>query len=122
MKGGAGQYFTPRPLIAAIVDAVAPQPGSDAGLAVTICDPACGTGGFLLAAHDYIAKHHWLDREQKKRLVNEAGEQSKETLIRRLRFESQENTMAVFLRRKRPSMRRFPITSSKTINLGGQAA
>src|SRR3989449_8506034 len=64
VKGGAGQYFTPRPLIAAIVDAVSPQPGQ------TICDPACGTGGFLLAAHDYIAKHHALDRAQKKRLKN----------------------------------------------------
>src|SRR5712691_11774238 len=62
VKGGAGQYFTPRPLIAAIVDAVQPAPGN------TICDPGCGTGGFLLAAHDYIAKHHTLDRAQKKRL------------------------------------------------------
>src|SRR5947207_635599 len=62
VKGGAGQYFTPRALIAAIVDAVQPAPGN------TICDPACGTGGFLLAAHDYIAKHHALDRAQKKRL------------------------------------------------------
>ena len=62
VKGGAGQYFTPRPLIAAIVDVVAPQPGQ------TICDPACGTGGFLLAAHDYLAKHHALDRAQKKKL------------------------------------------------------
>ncbi len=62
VKGGAGQYFTPRPLIAAIVDAVAPRPGE------SICDPACGTGGFLLAAHDYVAKHYRLDRAQKKRL------------------------------------------------------
>lgn len=62
VKGGAGQYFTPRPLIAAMVDAVAPQPGQ------TICDPACGTGGFLLAAHDYLAKLPGLDRAQKKKL------------------------------------------------------
>src|SRR5205823_588533 len=62
VKGGAGQYFTPRPLIAAMVDTIAPQPGQ------TICDPACGTGGFLLAAHDYIAKHYQLDRAQKRRL------------------------------------------------------
>jgi type I restriction enzyme M protein len=64
VKGGAGQYFTPRPLIAAMVDAIAPQPG------LTICDPACGTGGFLLAAHDYIAQHYQLDRAQKKQLKN----------------------------------------------------
>jgi type I restriction enzyme M protein len=62
VKGGAGQYFTPRPLIAAMVEVVAPQPGQ------AICDPACGTGGFLLAAHDYLAKHHALDRAQKKKL------------------------------------------------------
>lgn len=62
VKGGAGQYFTPRALIAAMVEAVAPQPSQ------TICDPACGTGGFLLAAHDYLAKHHALDRAQKKKL------------------------------------------------------
>jgi type I restriction enzyme M protein len=62
VKGGAGQYFTPRPLIAAIVEVMAPQPN------LTICDPACGTGGFLLAAHDYLAKHHQLDRAQKKQL------------------------------------------------------
>ena len=62
VKGGAGQYFTPRPLIAAMVEVVAPQPGQ------AICDPACGTGGFLLAAHDYLARHHALDRAQKKKL------------------------------------------------------
>lgn len=63
IKGGAGQYFTPRPLIQAIVDVIRPQPGE------TICDPACGTGGFLLAAHDYIS-HHFpnLDRDQKRHL------------------------------------------------------
>src|ERR1700690_3666065 len=62
VKGGAGQYFTPRPLIAAMVEVIAPQPNQ------TICDPACGTGGFLLAAHDYLSKHHALDRAQKKKL------------------------------------------------------
>jgi type I restriction enzyme M protein len=51
-KSGAGQYFTPRPLIRAMVDVMAPKPGE------TICDPACGTGGFLLLAHDYIVKHY----------------------------------------------------------------
>src|SRR2546427_13424 len=51
-KTGAGQYFTPRPLIAAIVDAVVPKPGE------TVCDPACGTGGFLLAAHNYVVAHN----------------------------------------------------------------
>jgi len=57
-KSGAGQYFTPRPLIQAIVDVMRPAPGQ------RICDPACGTGGFLLAAHDYIAKNFPLDRQQ----------------------------------------------------------
>jgi len=47
-KSGAGQYFTPRPLIEAIVAVMQPQPGE------TICDPACGTGGFLLAAYDHV--------------------------------------------------------------------
>jgi type I restriction enzyme M protein len=64
VKGGAGQYFTPRPLIKAIVDVMRPEP------AMTICDPACGTGGFLLAAHDFIAgpKNYQLDKKQKARL------------------------------------------------------
>ena len=57
-KSGAGQYFTPRALIKAMVEVMAPRSGT------TICDPACGTGGFLLAAHDYIAKNNPLDREQ----------------------------------------------------------
>ena len=59
-KSGAGQYFTPRPLIQAIVEVMRPEPMQ------TICDPACGTGGFFLAAHDYLsARSDQLDREQK---------------------------------------------------------
>jgi type I restriction enzyme M protein len=66
-KSGAGQYFTPRPLIQAMVEAVAPKPGD------TVCDPACGTGGFLLAAHDYVVKHHPnLTKAQKKALKEES--------------------------------------------------
>ena len=66
VKGGAGQYFTPRPLIAAIVDCMHPRPGE------TLCDPACGTGGFLLAAYEFISRHHKLNPDQKKHLKNEA--------------------------------------------------
>ena len=50
VKSGAGQYFTPRPLISAIVDCV--QPTVDD----TVSDPACGTGGFLLAAYEYASR------------------------------------------------------------------
>ncbi len=46
VKSGAGQYFTPRPLIRAIVEVMRPEAGD------AICDPACGTGGFSLAAHE----------------------------------------------------------------------
>jgi len=62
IKSGAGQYFTPRPLIKAIVEVMRPEPR------MTIYDPACGTGGFLLAAHDCISNHPSLDRNQKKHL------------------------------------------------------
>ena len=47
-KSGAGQYFTPRSLIKAMVDVTDPQIGE------TVCDPACGTGGFLLEAYDHM--------------------------------------------------------------------
>ena len=47
-KSGAGQYFTPRALIQAMVECVRPEPNK------SITDPACGTGGFFLAAYDYI--------------------------------------------------------------------
>lgn len=48
VKSGAGQYFTPRPLVDAIVSVVKPQPGE------TVQDPAAGTGGFLIAADRYV--------------------------------------------------------------------
>ncbi|NBT36139.1 MAG: SAM-dependent DNA methyltransferase, partial [Betaproteobacteria bacterium] len=61
---GAGQYFTPRELIKAIVDVVEPT------IDDTVCDPACGTGGFLLSAYDYVVKHQGseLDKDQKRHL------------------------------------------------------
>jgi type I restriction enzyme M protein len=61
---GAGQYFTPRELIKGIVDCVQPGPND------TICDPAVGTGGFLLAAYNYVVQHYGkeLDKDQKKHL------------------------------------------------------
>lgn len=65
-QSGAGQYFTPRALIRAIVDVVQPKPGE------TLVDPAVGTGGFLLAAHDYIAQNNRLDKDQKKHLKLDA--------------------------------------------------
>ena len=60
-KSGAGQYFTPRPLIKAMVAVMRPEPMK------TICDPACGTGGFFLAVYDYISENYssTMDREQK---------------------------------------------------------
>lgn len=48
-KSGAGQYFTPRELISAMVECVRPEPKK------TIADPACGTGGFFLGAYDFLA-------------------------------------------------------------------
>ena len=60
IKSGAGQYFTPRPLIKAMVEVSKPEPE------MTIHDPACGTGGFLIAAHDYLSNSYQLDKEQKR--------------------------------------------------------
>jgi type I restriction enzyme M protein len=62
-KTGAGQYFTPRALISALVEVT--KPGPD----MAICDPACGTGGFFLAAYDHILRHNpHLDPGQKRHL------------------------------------------------------
>ena len=58
-KSGAGQYFTLRPLIKAMVECIQPEPMK------TMCDPACGTGGFLISYYDYISKNFKLDRDEK---------------------------------------------------------
>jgi type I restriction enzyme M protein len=62
-KSGAGQYFTPRALIRAMVDCVAPEPGK------SIADPACGTGGFFLSCYDHLSRLK-LDKAQKFFLKN----------------------------------------------------
>lgn len=66
VKSGAGQYFTPRPLIKAMVKCLRPEPMK------TIADPCCGSGGFFLAAQEYITdpENYTLDREQKEFLKN----------------------------------------------------
>ena len=64
-KSGAGQYFTPRPLIQAMVDCIKPK------IDETVCDPACGTGGFLLAAYDCM-KQQSPDKDKREFLNNKA--------------------------------------------------
>ena len=59
IKSGAGQYFTPRALIQAMVECLRPEPSKTFG------DPASGTGGFFLVAHDYISHRYALDKDQK---------------------------------------------------------
>lgn len=68
IKSGAGQYFTPRPLIKAMVRCIRPEPMK------SVADPCCGSGGFLLAAQDFITdpENYTLDREQKEYLKAEA--------------------------------------------------
>ena len=65
IKSGAGQYFTPRALIRAIVGVMQPEPG------MRICDPAAGTGGFLLAAYDCM-KSKAVDPDQKRFVRDDA--------------------------------------------------
>jgi type I restriction enzyme M protein len=63
LKSGAGQYFTPRALIQGMVDCIAPRPGE------AICDPACGTGGFLFTAYNYLVGHYPnLTKDEKRQL------------------------------------------------------
>ena len=65
IKSGAGQYFTPRPLIRAMVECIRPEPKK------TIADPCCGSGGFFLAAQEFITQNYTLDREDKEFLKDE---------------------------------------------------
>lgn len=65
-KSGAGQYFTPRALIKAMVECVQPEPNK------SIADPACGTGGFFLAAYDFLVQSYpTMDKPQKAFLKHE---------------------------------------------------
>jgi len=65
VKSGAGQYFTPRPLIQAMVDVMRPLASH------RVCDPAAGTGGFLLSAYEHM-KTAFLDPDEKRFLRDEA--------------------------------------------------
>lgn len=67
VKSGAGQYFTPRPLIRALVEVMRPEAG------MAISDPACGTGGFLLVAYEWIVDNSPpLDPDQRQHLQFDA--------------------------------------------------
>jgi type I restriction enzyme M protein len=67
-KKGAGQYFTPRPLIQTIVNVLKPDPLASKDF--TICDPACGTGGFLVTAYEWLLEKYKgsFDRDVVKRI------------------------------------------------------
>src|SRR4051794_5645050 len=71
-KKGAGQYFTPRPLIQTICRVMKPDPRGKTGF--TICDPACGTGGFLVCAYEWLISKGVsggvFDRADAKRIKN----------------------------------------------------
>jgi len=59
-NSGAGQYFTPRPVIQSMVECINPRPGE------TIADPSCGTGGFFLGSLSHIRSNNKLSKEQEK--------------------------------------------------------
>ncbi len=67
IKSGAGQYFTPRPLIRAMVKCIRPEPGK------TVADPCCGSGGFFLAVQAFLTdpSNYTLDRAQKEFIKNQ---------------------------------------------------
>lgn len=68
-KKGAGQYFTPRPLIQSMVRVMKPDPRR---VEFTICDPSCGTGGFLVGAYEWLLKESKgsIDRDAVQRIRN----------------------------------------------------
>ncbi len=67
-KKGAGQYFTPRPLIRSMVNVMKPDPRAHRDFRIT--DPACGTGGFLVAAYEWLKEQTGgaLDRDTARRV------------------------------------------------------
>lgn len=67
VRGGAGQYFTPRPVIRAILEVMRPDP------TMTIADPASGTGGFMLAAHKYLLRAYPKMDQATRRFVDDAA-------------------------------------------------
>lgn len=67
VRGGAGQYFTSRPVIRAILEVMRPDP------TMTIADPACGTGGFMLAAHEYLLRAHPKIEQKAREFVDDAA-------------------------------------------------
>lgn len=67
VRGGAGQYFTPRPVIRAILEVMRPDP------TMTIADPASGTGGFMLAAHEYLLRAYPKMDQKTRRFVDDAA-------------------------------------------------
>jgi type I restriction enzyme M protein len=72
-KKGAGQYFTPRVLIQAIVRCMKPDPRVRGDF--SICDPACGTGGFLVSSYEWLmdqTKGGAIDRDLAKRIKKSA--------------------------------------------------
>ncbi len=71
-KKGAGQYFTPRILIKALVRCMKPDPRAHKEF--TMCDPACGTGGFLVSSYEWLieeTKGGALPRDLVKRLKSD---------------------------------------------------
>lgn len=70
-KKGAGQYFTPRVLIQSIVRVMKPDPRANRDF--KICDPACGTGGFLVAAYEWLLEETKgvLERHEARRIKNQ---------------------------------------------------